>query len=64
MSDRIYDKDLEVWQATVETHQGQLQRCLPSLEREYRARRDAANKVVEAILHYKAICERIPGDHD
>ncbi|MBX9755586.1 MAG: hypothetical protein K2X80_12600, partial [Pseudomonadaceae bacterium] len=62
MNKPIYDVHLEVWQATAEAHQGQLYRCLPSLESEYRERGLAAGKVASAIEHYKAICTRTPAD--
>jgi len=55
----IYENHINLWQATIEMHQMQLQRCVPSLEPKYKALRDAAGNVKEAIEAYKALNEQL-----
>lgn len=60
MSTKIYDKDIDLWQATVETHTMQLRRCKPNYEKEFAEKRMAAIKVLGAIQEYKELCESYP----
>lgn len=54
---RTYEQHIHHWQAMIELHTMQLQRCYPSEESHCRALRDAAAEAQQAIEKYKALCE-------
>lgn len=58
MSNKIYDKDIELWTATVENHNRQLYSCSPEKEYEFRLKKVAAENVLFAIKRYKALHEQ------
>lgn len=50
--ERIIDRDIAMYQATVEEHERALRTCPPSEERKHRARRNAARYVLQALQAY------------
>ena len=60
---KIYDKDIELWQATAETHEQQLRSCPPGKENEYILKRNAAFKILDRLKEYKELVESYPEAH-
>lgn len=58
--DRIIDRDIQTYQAVVESEQARLRRCLPSLERYYRSRMNTAQAVLDALKAHRAAIDQVP----
>jgi ABC-type Zn uptake system ZnuABC Zn-binding protein ZnuA len=56
---RIIDKDCEFYAAEVEEMARQLRQCRPASEDYFKARRDAAAKVSEALEEYRRIIQQV-----
>lgn len=50
---RIVDRDLTFYRDSLESEQESLQRCVPSREPYFKARIDAARKVVDSLQDYR-----------
>jgi hypothetical protein len=58
---RIIDSDIDHYQAFVETHTMNLQRCHPDDESKHRALRDAAQKTLAALKEYRGVIDTKSG---
>ncbi len=57
---RIIDKDIDLWQATLECHESQLFRCPPSYEVQFQRKRAAADAVLQALRAYREVVDQYP----
>ncbi len=57
MSERIIDRDIEEYQAYYEAHCFALRRCPPQHEPRARALRDASERVLKELKHYRAVID-------
>jgi len=54
---RIIDRDINSYTAIVECHTSSLRRCLPSEEADFRALRDSAQAVLDALIAHRQIID-------